>query len=100
MQIEDQSNQHHPTILIFDRVHVAISLDTHDTVERPATLSGSLETHASALVARWPGLTLRDIRMALLINPLFELHKVVGRVSPLDQCAPNYDELVRVRLIS
>ncbi|CAE6433030.1 unnamed protein product [Rhizoctonia solani] len=91
-----KSEKHHPTILIFDRVNVSISLDTHDTVERPATSTNSSDPHT--LVARWPGITLRDIRMALLINPLFDRHKIVELNRPADDPNPTYDELISVRI--
>ncbi|CAE7180025.1 unnamed protein product [Rhizoctonia solani] len=91
-----KSEKHHPTILIFDRVNVAISLDTHDTIERPAMVSKLPESHA--VVARWPGITLRDIRMALLISPLLDEHKVVERVRPADDLNPSYEELLSVRI--
>lgn len=90
-----KSERHHPTILIFDRVHVAISLDTHDTVERAASLGSAA---ASAPIARWPGVTLRDIRMALLINPLFERHRAIDRTPPIDASTPSYDDLISVRI--
>ncbi|KAJ1304264.1 hypothetical protein OPQ81_005424 [Rhizoctonia solani] len=91
-----KSEKHHPTILIFDRVNVAICLDTHDTIERPATAGNSLDPHT--LVARWPGITLRDIRMALLINPLLNRHKIVEQNQPTDDLNPGYEELISVRI--
>ncbi|CAE6345967.1 unnamed protein product [Rhizoctonia solani] len=89
-----RSEKHHPTILIFDRVNVAIVLDTHDTIERPAISSSSADSHAA--VGRWPGITLRDIRMALLINPLLNHHKVVERVPPTEDPVPRYEDLIGV----
>ncbi|KAG8711854.1 hypothetical protein FRC11_001645 [Ceratobasidium sp. 423] len=91
-----KSEKHHPTILIFDRVNVAISLDTHDIIERPATSTNSSDPQT--LVARWPGITIRDIRMALLINPLLDRHKIVELNRSADDPNPSYDELVGVRI--
>ncbi|CAE6456157.1 unnamed protein product [Rhizoctonia solani] len=91
-----KSEKHHPTILIFDRVHVAISLDTHDTIERPANISNSPDSHT--LVNRWPGITLRDIRMALLINSLLQRHKMVEQIRPTNDLNPSYEELIAVRI--
>ncbi|CAE6511086.1 unnamed protein product [Rhizoctonia solani] len=91
-----KAEKHHPTILIFDRVNVAISLDSHDTIERPATILNSPDS--STLVARWPGITLRDIRMALRINPLFARHNIVDRILPVDDRIPSYEELTIVRV--
>ncbi|KAH7339283.1 hypothetical protein B0J17DRAFT_716325 [Rhizoctonia solani] len=89
-----KSEKHHPTILIFDRVNVAISLDTHDTIERPATAVDPSDS--DALVARWPGITLRDIRMALRINPLFDRYRIVEQNRPTNDRIPSYEELMDV----
>ncbi|QRV93732.1 hypothetical protein RhiJN_21750 [Ceratobasidium sp. AG-Ba] len=89
-----KSERHHPTILIHDRVKVDISLDTHDTVERPAVLPD-----ARTILAQWPGLTLRDFRMALLLNPLVAQYKgSSSSLSTLD--TPSLDQLLDIRIKS
>ncbi|CEL61328.1 hypothetical protein RSOLAG1IB_09941 [Rhizoctonia solani AG-1 IB] len=91
-----RAEKHHPTILVFDRVHVEIGLDTHDTIERPAMDLNSSDS--DTVVARWPGITLRDIRMALLINPLLDQHKVIERSPSTHYPIPRYEDLIDVRV--
>ncbi|QRW21250.1 hypothetical protein RhiXN_06239 [Rhizoctonia solani] len=91
-----KSEKHHPTIVIFDRVNVAIALITHDTAKPPIIDAPSTDLHAPA--TRHPGITLRDIRMALLINPLLDLYKVIDRSPPTEDPIPRYEDLMGVNI--
>ncbi|KAF8597873.1 hypothetical protein BDV93DRAFT_356807 [Ceratobasidium sp. AG-I] len=92
-----KANKHHPTILISDRVNVALSLDTHDTEERNG-IRDSLDHQA--VVGRWPGITLRDIRMALLVGPLLDFHGATGRFPRNNMPIPDLAQLYKVHILS